>query len=102
MIGGSGERKTLRLVAEYADIWHSFANPLTLDHKLEVLREHCDAVGRDMGEIELSNELRGADEEQADELYARGVTLYTIGISGPYDDLERVNRWLAWRDAKNA
>jgi probable F420-dependent oxidoreductase len=102
LIGGSGERKTLRLVAEYADIWHSFAGLQTLDHKIEVLRAHCDAVGRDFGEIELSNELRGADDEHADALYARGVTLFTIGISGPYDDLERVDRWLAWRDAKNA
>jgi probable F420-dependent oxidoreductase len=102
MIGGSGERKTLRLVAQHADIWHTFANPETFDHKFSVLQEHCDAVGRDIGEIELSNELRNHDEEYADQLFDRGVTLYTVGVTGPYDSMDVVDRWLAWRDAKNA
>ena len=41
MIGGGGERKTLRIVAEHADIWNAFGTPETLAHKDEVLREHC-------------------------------------------------------------
>ena len=51
LIGGSGERKTLRLVAMYADACNLFPGP-DLDHKLDVLREHCEAVGRDYDEIE--------------------------------------------------
>jgi alkanesulfonate monooxygenase SsuD/methylene tetrahydromethanopterin reductase-like flavin-dependent oxidoreductase (luciferase family) len=52
MIGGSGEKKTLRTVARYADQWNAFGTPETLTHKDEVLRAHCDDVGRDHSEIE--------------------------------------------------
>jgi F420-dependent oxidoreductase-like protein len=51
MIGGSGERKTLRLVAQYAQACNLFPGP-NLGHKLDVLRAHCEAVGRDYDEIE--------------------------------------------------
>lgn len=52
LIGGDGEKKTLRLVAQYADIWNSVATDVDeLKHKVDVLNRHCDAVGRDPGEI---------------------------------------------------
>src|SRR5271156_1705750 len=52
LIGGDGEKKTLRLVARYADIWNSTVNDVDeLKHKIDVLNRHCDAVGRDPGEI---------------------------------------------------
>ena len=51
LIGGSGERKTLRLVARYAQACNLFPTP-ELDHKLDVLREHCEREGRDYDEIE--------------------------------------------------
>jgi F420-dependent oxidoreductase-like protein len=51
MIGGGGERKTLRYVARYAQACNLFAGP-DLPHKLDVLREHCEREGRDYGEIE--------------------------------------------------
>jgi F420-dependent oxidoreductase-like protein len=51
MIGGSGEKRTLRLVAQYADMCNVHGGPETLRQKLEVLRGHCDAVGRDPEEI---------------------------------------------------
>jgi alkanesulfonate monooxygenase SsuD/methylene tetrahydromethanopterin reductase-like flavin-dependent oxidoreductase (luciferase family) len=54
MIGGSGERKTLRSVAKYADMWNAMGTPEKLRHKVEVLRGHCEAVGRDFAEIELT------------------------------------------------
>jgi alkanesulfonate monooxygenase SsuD/methylene tetrahydromethanopterin reductase-like flavin-dependent oxidoreductase (luciferase family) len=54
MIGGSGEKKTLRTVAKYADQWNAMGSVEMLAHKVEVLRDHCDAVGRDIGEIELT------------------------------------------------
>src|SRR6185437_15953734 len=50
LIGGGGERKTLRLVAQYAQACNLFAGP-DLEHKLDVLREHCEVVGRDYDEI---------------------------------------------------
>jgi F420-dependent oxidoreductase-like protein len=51
MIGGGGEKKTLRLVAQYADACNLFGGPES-GHKLEVLREHCEALGRDYDAIE--------------------------------------------------
>ena len=54
MIGGGGERKTLRLVAQYADATNVFGGPTAIHHKYEVLRQHCEDVGRDPNEIERS------------------------------------------------
>lgn len=54
MIGGSGEKKTLRTVAKYADMWNGMGTLDTMRHKVEVLRQHCDAVGRDISTIEFT------------------------------------------------
>ena len=54
MIGGSGEKKTLRTVAAYADIWNAMGAVDFLARKVEVLHRHCDDVGRDPAEIEFS------------------------------------------------
>jgi alkanesulfonate monooxygenase SsuD/methylene tetrahydromethanopterin reductase-like flavin-dependent oxidoreductase (luciferase family) len=55
MIGGGGEKRTLRLVAEYADASNLFGGPEQLVPKYAILAEHCAAVGRDFVEIERSN-----------------------------------------------
>ena len=54
MIGGTGEKKTLRLVARYADACNLFSSMgiEALQHKLSMLKQHCEAVGRDYAEIE--------------------------------------------------
>jgi probable F420-dependent oxidoreductase len=101
LIGGGGEKKTLKIVARHADIWHSFSDTETLERKLGILAEHGETVGRDTSEIEISTEIRMRTPEQADELHALGASLFTVGISGPDYDLEPVKRWLAWRDSKN-
>jgi len=102
LIGGGGEKKTLRIVAKHADIWHSFSDPETMQRKLGILAEHGAAVGRDTSEIEISTELRNRTAEEANELFDLGATLFTIGISGPDYDLAPVRDWLQWRDEKNA
>ena len=102
LIGGGGEKKTLRIVAKHADIWHSFSDALTLERKLGILEEHGTAVGRDTSEIEISTEVGKRTVEEADEQYDLGATLFTVGITGPHYDLENVRDWLAWRDAKNS
>ncbi len=55
MIGGGGERKTLRLVAQYGDATNIFGGPENLRHKYAVLKERCEEVGRPFDEIERSN-----------------------------------------------
>jgi probable F420-dependent oxidoreductase len=101
LIGGSGEKKTLRLVARHADIWHSFPDPETLTRKLGILAEHCAAEGRDLAEIEISVENRHGDEAKADALRELGATLFTVGVSGPDYPLDAVKRMVAWRDANS-
>src|SRR5215831_11420285 len=61
-IGGGGEQKTLRIVAEHADVWNMAGGSVEMaNHKVEVLRRHCDVVGRDPDEIRLSVQLRFND-----------------------------------------
>ena len=54
MVGGGGERKTLRLVAQYADACNVFGGPERIAHKYAVLREHCERLGRPYEEVERS------------------------------------------------
>jgi F420-dependent oxidoreductase-like protein len=56
LIGGGGEKRTLRIAAQYADQWNSWTTPDVLAHKLSVLRGHCADVGRDPGEIHVSTQ----------------------------------------------
>ena len=54
MIGGSGEKKTLRTVAKYADLWNGMGPLDFITHKVAVLKQHCEDVGRDPSEIEFT------------------------------------------------
>ena len=54
MIGGGGERKTLRTVARYADMWNAFGSHEVLGRKIGVLKRHCEEVGRDPADIECT------------------------------------------------
>ena len=54
MIGGSGEKKTLRTVARYADMWNAMGPLDVMAHKIDVLRQHCVDVGRDIAQIEFT------------------------------------------------
>jgi probable F420-dependent oxidoreductase len=99
LIGGGGEKKTLRLVARHADIWHSFSDLATLERKREILHRHCADVGRDPGQIELSvGTPKGDPARVGAALLDAGATLFTVGLDGPdYDDLAPLKPWLDWR-----
>jgi F420-dependent oxidoreductase-like protein len=56
LIGGSGERRTMLIAAKYADQWNAWSTPELLAHKVSVLREHCDRVGRDPAGIHVSTQ----------------------------------------------
>ena len=102
MIGGSGEKKTLRLVAQYADACNLFDLPGTgfrdnLEHKLNVLRDHCQDVGRDYAEIEKTTATNfdlGADREAGlagllahlRDLAALGIDQVLLSPPGPWDE----------------
>jgi F420-dependent oxidoreductase-like protein len=83
LIGGGGEKKTLRLVARYAQACNLFAGP-ELERKLDVLRGHCEAVGRDYGEIAKTVMMPldpGADGENVGPLLERLRELADLGVS---------------------
>jgi F420-dependent oxidoreductase-like protein len=93
VIGGSGEQLTLRVVAQYADIWN--AMPATVEdfrHKLDVLHGHCAAVGRDPQEITLSVQARinyadlAATVTTLQPLVEAGVTHIVLMLTYPYPD----------------
>jgi alkanesulfonate monooxygenase len=92
MIGGGGERKTLRLVAQYAQACNLFAGP-ELERKLDVLRAHCAAVGRDYDDIEKTVIMPlepGPRGENVDALLEQLEHLSTLGISHAHARLENV------------
>jgi probable F420-dependent oxidoreductase len=99
LIGGGGEKVTLRITAEQADIWHWFGTPETFAHKSKVLDDWCEKVGRDPGEIERSIGVRSGDVDLGDEYVALGADEVTVAISGPDLDLSDVQRWIDWRDS---
>lgn len=102
LIGGGGERKTLRYTAEYADIWHGFGKADLIKHKNSVLDAHCADVGRDPSEIERSAGASPDAVDTADDLVAAGATFITVGIDGRSGyDMAPVKEWLAWRDGRN-
>jgi probable F420-dependent oxidoreductase len=101
LIGGGGERKTLRIVAEHADIWHGFGSPSTIARKVEVLDRWCDEVGRDPAEIERSVGVDVGRIGLADQYRDVGVRQITLGFGGPHYDLAPARDWLAWRDEVN-
>lgn len=101
LIGGGGERKTLRVVAEHADVWHSFGDVAELTRKSTILDEHGAAVGRDTAAlVERSVGVGAPPAEVADDLVAAGATLFTVEVDGPDYDLAPVAEWVRWRDER--
>ena len=92
LIGGGGERKTLRLVAQYADACNLFVGP-ELPRKLDVLRGHCDAVGRPYDEIEKTGQMVldvGERGEKIDDFLATLVEIGKLGVQAVQGKVPRV------------
>ena len=103
LIGGGGEKKTLRYTAEFADIWHGFGQPNVIRHKNQVLDQHCRDIGRDPSEIQRSCGVNPAKIELGDEMVSAGASLVTLGMDGDGGfDMSPVADWLAWRDERNS
>ena len=103
MVGGGGERVTLRIAAEHADIWTGFGDPDQARHKCAVLDGWCERVGRDPAEIERSiNGVEGATPDTLDAYVDAGVTHLIARVGGPAWELGLLEPLLAWRDARAA
>jgi probable F420-dependent oxidoreductase len=104
LIGGAGEKVTLRLVAEHAQMWHSFGDREVYDKKSAILAEHCATVGRDPNEIERVWGAGARTLEVADDLADAGVHEITLGVGGDGTgyDLGELRELVAWRDNRSA
>lgn len=92
LIGGSGEKVTLRLVAQHADGWNAFGPPESFAAKNAILDEWCAEVGRDPAAVERTVNLNSTDElELIDEFLDAGATHLILGLGEPFD-LEGVHR----------
>jgi F420-dependent oxidoreductase-like protein len=77
VIGGSGERRTLRIVAEHGDIWNTFYGDVDeYRHKVDVLARHCADVGRDPADVRKSLTFRAVLDEDGREAHERARALY--------------------------
>ena len=92
MIGGGGEKVTLRLVAQYGDIWHGFGDAETWGRKNQILDDWCAKVGRDPKAVMRTSGGEGFDEAQLEALVEAGAEMITLGGEDPFDQkpLERL------------
>lgn len=101
LIGGGGEKKTLRLTAQYADMWNGFGSPDDFRHKNEVIDRWCAEVGRNPADIERTASLDVDQLDQLDAYAEAGITHMILGMGAPWD-FAPVERMVAWRDQANA
>ena len=103
LIGGSGEKVMLRLVAQHAKIWHAFGDVETIAHKGRVLDEWCGTLGRDPSEIIRSTTFRDPVSLELARRYVEdaGITELVYSCSGPLYDLEPLRELVAIRDTLN-
>ncbi|HEU5205563.1 MAG TPA: LLM class flavin-dependent oxidoreductase [Candidatus Limnocylindrales bacterium] len=90
MIGGSGEKKTLRSVARYADMWNGMGTVETMRHKIDVLRQHCADVGRDPADIEFTLGIKATIRDspaEADKVWRAAMEHNRTPMSDVEDDI---------------
>jgi probable F420-dependent oxidoreductase len=104
LIGGGGERTTLRIVAQHAHIWNGFFDDAdAFVHKNAVLERWCETVGRDSGQIVRSITMNDpARTTELDDLHAAGLTHFILGMPPARFDEAAVRRLVDWRDRTNA
>lgn len=92
MIGGGGEKVTLKLVAQYADMHNTFGPPDNYAHKNKVIDEWCEKLGRDPKEIQRTVAIMASkDLDTVDELVEAGAQHVIYGVNAPYE-LDNVQR----------
>lgn len=96
LIGGGGEKVTLRITAQHADLWNSFGPAEAWGRKNRVLDDWCRRLGRDPATIERTVSIQ-SDLDKLDDFVTAGATHLIYGLGAPFD-LKPVERLLAWRD----
>lgn len=106
LIGGGGEKKTLPLVAQYADIWHYFVDEESYKRKTQLLEQYCKDIGRNPADIEHSasvdqtnpNTPPASYADSAQKLYDWGITHIIASTDGPNYNLDGIKELVRWRD----
>ena len=103
LIGGGGEKVTLRIVAQHADVWNGFGSPEEIGRKSAILDDWCGKVGRDPAEIERSVllDVGSIKTENFDAYVEQGITHVIYGVGGPDYDLGPLRELVSWRDGRN-
>ncbi|NWG19988.1 MAG: LLM class F420-dependent oxidoreductase [Chloroflexi bacterium] len=97
LIGGGGEKVTLKLTAQYADLWNGFGPPETFRRKNQVLDGWCRELGRDPVSIERTAAIGGGDLDHLDAFIEAGATHLILGLGEPWN-FQAVERLVAWRE----
>jgi probable F420-dependent oxidoreductase len=102
LLGGGGEKVTLRLVAQYATISNTFGDPATVAHKMQVLDQWCTTVGRHPNEIERSVSLPTRVGISQLEAYVQvGITHFIVEVDSPWN-FDFVRTVLKWRNERSS
>ena len=99
LIGGGGEKVTLRIVAQHADLWNGFGPLDNFTAKNAILDEWCAKVGRDPAAIERTVRIDAPEFDILDDYLAAGATHFICGGNAPFD-FEDLKQLIAWRDSR--
>jgi len=99
LIGGSGEKVTLRITAQHADLWNGFGPLDNFQRKNAILDEWCAKVGRDPAAIERTVRVDPPMFDQLDDFVAAGATHFICGGNAPFA-FEELQQLIAWRDSR--
>ncbi|MBA2446554.1 MAG: LLM class F420-dependent oxidoreductase [Chloroflexi bacterium] len=97
LIGGGGEKVTLRITAQHADLWNGFGPAEQWDRKNRILDDWCREVGRDPAAIERTASIGAEDVGRLDPFVEAGATHLICRLGAPFD-LAPIERLLEWRD----
>jgi len=108
LIGGTGPKKTMRMVAEHASTWHALFpdDPAELQPAIDALTRWCAEIDRDPHDVEWSLGLEPDNHSrvlasQAERYVEMGFTQFTFGTTGPDYSLDGLQAWLDWRNTLN-
>lgn len=101
LVGGGGEKVTLRITAQHADAWNGFGSPTEWGRKNQILTDWCNKLGRDPSQVERTCSIGSEDIDKADEYLKAGAQQIVCRLRPPHDWKE-IEPLVAWRDRVRA